>query len=148
MNCSNIAIMVGQYDSEKLYNYVLVHNPDVDPNNVKAFVAINNNDLVISYKDGKRELFDTFEDKREWIEYQTDAMTELQHRKQFPKQLRKIMRRRFVDQIWLSNETGISQPTISRYLAGTAIPGYARLKKIAIALNCAVDDLYLNIPIA
>ena len=148
MNCSNVAFVVGLYDSDKLYKYVLEHNPDVKPENVKNFIAINANDLIITYKDGKREMFDTFENYRQYIIYETNAMTEKEHVKHFPDQLRKMMRRKFVDQIWLSNETDISQPMISKYLSGKAIPGYARLKKIAIALQCTVDDLYLNIPSA
>lgn len=148
MNCNNVALMVGQFDSEGLYRYVLEHHPDVKPENVKTYIAINQHDLVVTYKNGKREMFDTFENYRQYIVYETNAMTEEEHRKQFPEQLRKLMRRRFVDQIWLAKETGISQPMISKYLAGKAIPGYGRLKKLAIALECFVDDLYLNIPVA
>lgn len=146
MNCANIALKVGQFDSEWLYKYVLEHNPDVIPEKVKSFVAISDYDLIVHYKNGKRELFDIFENTRQYILYKSDSMTEEDHRKRFPDQLRKIMRRKFVNQSWLSEQTGISQGMISKYLTGEAIPGYGKLKNIANALGCQVDDLYLNIP--
>lgn len=148
MNCSNVALRVGQYDTDGLYKYVLERYLDVKPENVRTVVAISNNELVLTYKNGKREIFDFFEGDRQDVPFETDAMTEEQHRKQFPKQLRKWMRRRFVDQVWLAKEIDVTQGMVSKYLTGKAIPGYAKLKRIAIALRCTVDDLYLNIPSA
>jgi transcriptional regulator with XRE-family HTH domain len=40
--------------------------------------------------------------------------------------------------------SNISQSMISHYMTGRALPGYTILKKIANALDCSVDDLYLK----
>ncbi len=148
MNCKYVGLIMNQYNTEFLYKHILNNYPDVNPERVQALTAINDHDLVILYKNGKREVFDTFENTRQYIEYHTDAMTEEDHRKQFPSLLRKWMRRRFMNQADLSKELGTSQQMISKYLTGAAIPGYGRLKKIADVLHCSVEDLYLNYPFA
>lgn len=148
MDCKYIALIAGKYDTDILYRWVLNNHPDVKPENVSSLTAVNENDLIITYKDGKRELFDMFENSRQYIPYETNALTEEEHRKQFPILLRKWMRRRFMNQKDLSEKLGISQQMVSKYLTGQAYPGYGRLKRIADALHCTVEDLYLNFPVA
>jgi DNA-binding Xre family transcriptional regulator len=146
MNCKYVGLVIGRYDSDFLFEHVLNNNPDVKKENIKAMTAINDHDLVILYNNGKREVFDTFENTRQYVIYHTDAMTEEDHRKQFPDLLRKWMRRKFMNQSDLSKKIGTSQQMVSKYLTGTAIPGFGRLKKIADVLGCSVEDLYLNYP--
>lgn len=144
MNCQNISLLAGTYPSDELYHLVLEHNPDVKPENVKAFIALNNFDLLITYKNGKRELFNTFDGYRRYIEYETDALTEEQHRKEFPRLLYRMMRQKNVTQEQLARRLDVSQSMVSKYISGKALPGYTVLKKMASVLNCSVDDLYLN----
>lgn len=137
-------MLVGKYPSDKLYRDVLEHNPDVKPEKVKSFMAINEYDLLITYTNGKRELFDTFDGYRRYIKYETDALTEEEHRKEFPKLLYKIMRRKGITQKQLAERLNVSQSMISHYINGKALPGYSMLKKMANVLECSIDDLYLN----
>lgn len=123
---------------------MLEHNPDVKPEKVKSFMAINEYDLLITYTNGKRELFDTFDGYRRYIKYETDALTEEEHRKEFPKLLYKIMRRKGITQNQLAEKLNVSQSMISHYINGKALPGYSMLKKMANVLECSIDDLYLN----
>lgn len=148
MNCKYIGLIIGKYDTDFLYRYVLNNYPDVKSENIQGVIALNENDLLITYKNGKRELFDTFQNTRIYIPYETDALTEKEHRKHFPMLLRKWMERRFINQNDLARELGISQQMVSKYLSGQAYPGYARLKRIANVLKCSVEDLYLNFPLA
>lgn len=107
-------------------------------------MAINEYDLLITYTNGKRELFDTFDGYRRYIKYETDALTEEEHRKEFPKLLYKIMRRKGITQNQLAEKLNVSQSMISHYINGKALPGYSMLKKMANVLECSIDDLYLN----
>ena len=93
MNCQSVALLAGKYPTESLYKYVLEHNPDVKPERVRNFIALNQSDILITYNNGERELFDTLEGTRRYILYETDALTEEQHRKEFPRILRKRMRK-------------------------------------------------------
>lgn len=144
MNCQSVALLAGKYPTETLYRYVLEHNPDVKPERVRNFIALNQSDILITYNNGERELFDTLEGTRRYILYETDALTEEQHRKEFPRILRKRMRMRGMTQNDLAEKLNISQSMVSWYLTGRALPGYVILKNMAEVLNCSVEDLYLN----
>ena len=56
------------------------------------------------------------------------------------KMYREMVRRGF-DQIMLSKATGISKGTISYYMNGTSMPSLYKIKLIADALDCSVDEL-------
>ena len=144
MNCQSVALLAGKYPTESLYKYVLEHNPDVKPERVRNFIALNQSDILITYNNGERELFDTLEGTRRYILYETDALTEKQHRKEFPRILRKRMRMRGMTQNELAEKLHISQSMVSWYLTGRALPGYVILKNMAKVLNCSVEELYLN----
>lgn len=128
--------------NDDLYLEVLKHNPDIDKNEVKSYLAINDYDLLITYKNNQRELFDTFDNTRRYIPYVSEALTTEQMRKEFTIQLGKLMRRKNVTQEELAYKIGSTQSMISKYLKGEALPGFLILKKIADALYCKVDDLY------
>ena len=144
MDCQYIGNVVNIYPTDQLYKNVLECNPDVKPENIKNVMAVSNFDLLITYKDGKRELFDTLEGYRRFIKYESDALTEEEHRKEFPKILYKMMRRKNVSQSELARKIGTSQQMISKYITGKALPGYTILKKMSKIFNCSVDDLYLK----
>jgi len=128
--------------NDKLYLEVLRHNPDIDKNDVKSYLAMNEYDLLITYKNNQRELFDTFDNTRRYIPYVSEALTTEQMRKEFTIQLSKLMRRKNVTQEELAYNIGTSQSMVCKYLNGEALPGFIILKKIANALHCHVDDLY------
>lgn len=128
--------------AEELYDKVLKLNPDISKEKVKSYIDINDYDLLITYENNQRELFDTFENTRRYVPYESTALTTEQMRNGFKIQLKKIMERKNVIQEVLAYKVGVSQGMISKYLNGEALPGYVMLKKIADALECSIDDLY------
>lgn len=60
---------------------------------------------------------------------------------EFARRLRCRMRHLQMKQKQLCELTGISQPTISKYMKGLQIPRIDDLHKIAKALECTTDEL-------
>ena len=65
-------------------------------------------------------------------------------RQEFSRRLIWMMNTRGVDQIKLSEATGISQSAISNYTRGTRTPSAYSCSVIAQALNCSLDFLVLR----
>jgi DNA-binding XRE family transcriptional regulator len=128
--------------NDDLYLKVLKNNPDINKDDVKTYLAINDYDLLITYKNNQRELFDTYDNTRRYVPYISEALTTEQMRKEFTIQLSKLMRRKNITQEELAYKIGTSQSMVSKYLKGEALPGFIILKKIADALHSHVDDLY------
>ena len=100
--------------------------------------------MLVTYNNGERVLYYSLEN---WaarpIHYESDALTEEQHRKEFRIILKNKMLMKGITQKELAEKIGISRQTVSKYIAGTALPGYTILKRIADVFNCTVEDLYL-----
>ena len=63
-------------------------------------------------------------------------------RETFIKRLSEIMARKGLSQTELAFRTGISIPSISRYLAGKSEPRGSELVLISVALDASMDYLY------
>ena len=70
-----------------------------------------------------------------------DKLTDDEMLIEVQRKLRKIMAIKKVNQKRLSEETGISQSLISRYMNGKAVPSILNVMKIAKVLECSLDDL-------
>lgn len=68
-------------------------------------------------------------------------MTEQQWNAEFAKKLRYKMNARGVDQKELAESSGISETSISRYLAGTQSPKMFAIAQIAKALSASIFEL-------
>ena len=68
-------------------------------------------------------------------------MTEQEFRKQFARRLELLMEDRGISRQELTNRTGISEMTISRYLNAKHTAQIDIVVKIAKALSCTVDEL-------
>ena len=68
-------------------------------------------------------------------------MTEEQWRQEFAKKLRYKMNSQSVSQKELSDLSGVSETSISRYLAGTQEPKVYALTQIARALKASIFEL-------
>lgn len=62
-------------------------------------------------------------------------------RREFGRRLKTLLELRGMTQNELSEETGISQVSISKYLNGKSDPSLLNVLKIARALDCSLDDL-------
>lgn len=67
-------------------------------------------------------------------------MSELELLELFSKNLRRMMKEDNIRQEELSNEIGVSQQMISRYMNGQSIPSFITVVKIADALFCSLDE--------
>ena len=68
------------------------------------------------------------------------TMNEDVYKKEFGRRLIRIIKRKGFTQKELSELTGISERTLTRYICGKSIPSLLHIDKIARALNCSVDE--------
>ena len=127
---------------EFLYKYVMNNNPQIKEQDILNYKAINPYDLLIEYKDGSKAVFDTFANNWKYIEYENEELTEEEELYEFKTMLRKMMKRKFINQNDLAKRVGVSQSMISNYMRGYSIPDALMLKKLARALECSTDDFY------
>lgn len=126
-----------------LYKYVINNNPFINEQDIESYEALNEHDLLITYKNGIEEIYDTFSNSSRRInniEYQDDFKIRLN----FKRKLQIIMNRKWVTQEELAKRINSSQQMISRYLTGQSIPNIITIKKIAEALNCDVNYFFDN----
>lgn len=70
-----------------------------------------------------------------------ESMTESEWRDSFSKRLSNLMRIKFFSVDRLSNETGISNVTVSKYVCGKTTPSAYNARKIARALDVSIVEL-------
>ena len=46
--------------TEYLYKYVMNNNPFINEEDILSYEALNKHDLLITFKNGKQEIYDTF----------------------------------------------------------------------------------------
>ena len=68
-------------------------------------------------------------------------MNRYSFKQEFAIRLRTVMRRRHMSEVTLSDRTGITQPSISRYLNGKSVPQSYNLYKICKVLNVSPCEL-------
>lgn len=68
-------------------------------------------------------------------------MTEIEFMRRFGNNLRDVLEDCWMTQKELSEETGISESTISRYVRGEMMPTFKNIVNIKYALNCEWDEL-------
>ena len=127
--------------SEFLFRYVLNNNPYMLKENMESYKALNEHDLLVTYKNGSMEIFDTFLNTSRQVN-KIQNNNEEQLKLSFKRKLQTLMNRRWVTQEELAKRINSSQQMVSRYLTGQSIPSAITLKKIADALNCNINEFY------
>lgn len=126
-----------------LYKYVINNNPFINEEDILSYEALNEHDLLITYRNGKKEIYDTYNNTSHRINQpNSNNMDDSQMQLNFRRRLQTIMNRKWVTQDELAQRINSSQQMISRYLTGQSIPSALTLKKIADALDCNVNDFY------
>ena len=97
-------------------------------------------DLVANLSDGSRVIFDGNLHTIRNLPI-SGEIDEKQCRLEFGKRLCKMLNRRGITQLELSQKTGISPMAISNYINRKATPSLYNASKIARALNCSIDSL-------
>lgn len=128
--------------TDYLYKYVINNNQHIQENEISSYEALNNYDLLITFNNGTKEIFDTFANTSRRVRHIDGTKSDKQLRLDFKRRLQVLMNRKRVNQEELAKYIKSTQPMISRYLTGESIPGAITLKKIADALGCSMDDFY------
>lgn len=126
-----------------LYRYVISNNPFIKEEDILSYEALNEHDLLITYKNGIEEIYDTFNNTSRRVN-RIDQTNDSQMRLSFRRRLQTIMNRKWVTQDELAKRINSTQPMVSRYLTGQSIPSAITIKKIADALDCSIDEFYDN----
>lgn len=109
----------------------------------ESFELESFHELLIFDKDGGRYRYDDVYDTFRYFKpgYKSSDRDDERVLRVFAFRLQRQMTLRGMTQSDLSDITGISQPTISNYLNRRQSPDIVKLNKIALALNCSVDEL-------
>ena len=98
------------------------------------------NELIVTFKDGSKILYNDFENTVRYLPADSSNMSEKQFKKEFGYRVKRIMLEKGITQEELSEKTGIAQETLSRYICGKNVPSFYKIDKIAKALDCSVDE--------
>lgn len=124
-----------------LYKYVINNNPFIHEQDIESYEALNERDLLINYKNGNKEIFDTYSNISRRVN-RINQYDDSQMRLSFRRKLQLLMSRKWITQEELAKRINSTQQMVSRYLTGQSIPSALTIKKIADALECSVDDFY------
>lgn len=128
---------------EFLWQYVMQVNPFIKKEDILELKELNEWDLLIIFKNGRKIIFDRFTGYYREIFYDSlNDLTDEQEKKEFAYKLRQIMSRRHVTQEELAEGIKISQTMISHYMTGRCLPTAVVLRNIAKYLNCSMDDFF------
>lgn len=95
-------------------------------------------ELEINDKDGYTFIYNDMDHS---LGLKIDTCTDAGWKKEFARRLRKKIAMRGITQSMLGEMTGISQPLLSLYAQGKALPSAQKVSALAKALNCSVNDL-------
>lgn len=128
-------------------DYFLYYVVSVDPfatmDDVEEIKELNEWDLLIVFKNGRKVVYDRFTKYFKDVFYNDiNELTEEQEKKEFAYRLRSLMGRNEITQEELADIINTSQVMISRYVRGENIPSAIVLRKMAKALNCSMDDFF------
>jgi len=127
---------------ENLWQYVMSFNPFLTEDDVEDIIELNEWDLLIVLKDGRKILYDRFTKYHRVLSYNAEELSDEQEIREFKTNLRNMMNRKFISQDELASRIGSSQQMVSRYISGDAMPNSLTLRKIARVLGCSMDDLF------
>lgn len=126
-----------------LWQYVMQVDPFVKEKDVISIEELNDWDLLITFKSGRKVLYDIYTGYYKNVYYENiNELTEEQERKEFAYRLRSLMGRKWITQEQLAETVGLTQVMISKYVRGEAIPSAIVLRKISKALDCSMDDFF------
>lgn len=125
------------------WQYVMSISPFIKEEDIESIEELNEWDLLITFRDGKKVMFDKFTGCHKNVFYNNvDEITEEQEKREFAYRLRSLMGRKGINQEQLANLLNTSQTMISRYIKGKVIPSALVLRRIAKILDCSMDDFF------
>ena len=126
-----------------LWQYVMSINPFIKEEEVESIEELNDWDLLITFSNGKKVMFDTYTGCHRNVFYDNiDEITEEQEKREFAYRLRSLMGRRGYTQEQLADELNMSRAMVNRYIRGHSLPTVIVLRKIAKVLDYSMDDFF------
>lgn len=135
-----------KWEDEMYQKYLLYCGKD--GTSVLDYEQFDSFELLISYEDGHKELFNMLDQGYRWIVpagRDILKMGEHKYKMEFSLKLRSKMQNAGLTCERLSEISGISRPSLSGYLNGKRLPGLYSAIKLAHALGCDVNE-FLRIP--
>lgn len=121
-----------------LHNFKLHWRPKAE---IVEYYDTGYSELIVVLDNGMRLLYDDDLKTTRRLSNDPINMDDDQYCVEVGHRLRSIIRKKRVTQHELSEKTGISPVTISKYINGKACPTLATIHKIARAMDCPVEDL-------
>ena len=131
----------------KMWDEVLadfeMYNPHL-VNKVVDWYPSGQAEITVKLDDGRKMCYDWGIKKTRAV-YLPDGSVgcddEAEWRRMFAKRLDARLRKMCVSEIWLSEVSGISRVTLSKYMTGKATPSAYNTSRLARALKCSIHEL-------
>ena len=123
-------------------NYIPYIDPFATEDDVEESYMVNEYDLFIKFKDGRKYMYDTFRDTFCGFYPSGHILSDDEWHVGFRKRLRKMLERKGMTQEELADCLNVSRVTINRYINGQTVPSGLMLKKISLLLNCDINDFF------
>ena len=107
---------------------------------VCSYYSENPYELVVCLSNGDKYIYDDELQTIRQLPASVQDMDERDFRREFGIRLKKLMFRKNMSQLELSERTGISNSGISRYISGRNLPSFYAIDRIAKALECSADE--------
>lgn len=120
-----------------LRNLSFYHESKAD--RIAAHKSLDSMNILVKLDDGSHHIYN---EERHNLRPLPDLnnMSDEEYLCELGRTLERMMYYKGISQFEMSERTGISQTTISRYIAGKISPSYYNLDKIARVLNCSMED--------
>lgn len=129
--------------NEHLWQFVMQVDPFVKYDEVEEIKELNEWDLLITFANGRKVLFDRYTGYYKNVYYDNvNELTEEQEKREYAYRLRSLMGREGVSQEELANRVKTYQSAVSNYVSGKVTPNVIMARKIAKALGYSIDDFF------
>lgn len=129
---------------EKIFNVFKNTFPDI-AEQVNTYEPYGYLGIKLTLYDGSTLVFDYVNSTLRELTYDNGELSKEDWLEEFGHNLNEIMLVKGITRKELSEQTNISQATISRWINGSACPTLFDIRKVARELNCSVDDLFIHI---
>lgn len=124
-----------------IWGCILRIRPDARKENILKVLWIDEWDLFVMFDDGVKFIYDIATGYFRCYTYTMSTITEEQWKFEFRDKLKTRLEHIFMSQDELAYKIGTTQPMVSRYLKGNAMPGLFMFHKIVDAIGCEDRDL-------
>lgn len=125
-------------DMKRLIDNINVYYPFITRDAVE-YNLVSYNELLVTTSHGENFLYNDIKKSFRLLSSDYDISKD-SFSKEFGLKLARLMEARYISEVELSDMTGISVQTISRYINGRIIPTFYNVYLISLALDCSLDD--------